>query len=49
MDEQFWLNDPEILYKNTNFNLLSLGTLSTKLNILTRFIIIVCVLLSYKF
>ena len=45
MDEQFWLNDPEILYKNTNFNLLSLGTLSTKLNILTRFIIIVCVLL----
>ena len=45
MDEQFWINNPEILYKNFNFNLFSEGTLNIKLNILTRYILIVCTIL----
>ena len=45
MNEPFWINDPGIIYKNINFNLLSESTYNAKLNILTRFIIIVSILL----
>lgn len=45
MDVKFWINNPEILYKDFNFNLLSSGSLNNKLNIITRYILIVCTIL----